>query len=217
MKKLLIIFLIALLSGCVNYRQVTTLQTDNSGKMFIHYWFHSGDMDESSITNRAGIFNKDSIRSRFSSEFTEIESVEAYTDHTDSTIHRKVKFGFENIELLNQLHGFRGINFSITEDNEGYKVFTQALPFTFYRAGTMLDSLQVEYVYYLPGNIISHNADSQSSNKLVWKIKTSDTNEVTKLTAVYEPYALKETPVWVYVLTGLMLAIVLFYLFRKRK
>jgi hypothetical protein len=217
MKKLLIIFLIAFLSGCVNYRQVTNLQTDNSGKMFIHYWVKSGDLEESSITGQAGVFNKDSLKERFSSDFTQIESVEAYVDSSDTTINRKIRFTFKDLERLNELHSFESIHFSITENEEGNKVLTQSLPFTFFSVGTMLDTLEVEYVYYFPGSIISHNADSQSSNKLVWKIEPSDTSEVNKLMAVYEPYKLEKTPLWVYILAGAMLLIVLFYLFRKRK
>ena len=94
MKKItLYLFFIPLfLAGCVNYNQVTNLETDNSGEMYIHYWTNYESKIDSALISEIGLFNEDSIRNKFSTSITEVEFTEAYMDKSDSTLHGKVKF-----------------------------------------------------------------------------------------------------------------------------
>ncbi len=59
-----IIITVFLLTSCLNYNQVTTLKTDNSGKMFIHYWIKMEPEFDSLLIKKIGIFNKESIEER---------------------------------------------------------------------------------------------------------------------------------------------------------
>lgn len=209
--------LMSIFGGCLNYYQETTLKTDGSGEMFIHYWMKLTTAQDSMIVGRFGIFNQDSIRSEFTSKYNTIDNVEVYTDGNDSTIHAKVELTFQNIDSLNNSKAFKDVNFSIKDGASGQKVFSQFIPPAATGFGFDADQFDITYVYYLPGDIITHNAQDLSSNKLTWHYKLSEIGMGKTITATYRPFKLKETPVWIYILAMLVIIIVVVFLFKKNK
>lgn len=213
----LIIILIAfLISSCLNFEQVTTIKKDLSGRMFVHFWGKSYLSPDTLFYNTLGLFNRDSLLKNFEYPFLNIDNIEVYSISEDSTIHSKVEFEFVHIDSLNSTKIFKGAKFKVENAPGGIQVFTHFVPQFVTGLGINTDKIQIEYVYYLPGKILNHNADEIYSNKLSWHLKASDLDQPYVLTASYVPYKLKETPKWIYYLALFVIFLVLFYIVRKR-
>ena len=216
--KYLAIFTFSLiLSGCLNYTQVTTLKIDGSGEMFIHYWMKVDLPNNSSIVENIGIFNSDSIKKVFDSKYLTIKNVEVYTDFADSTVHGKVEFSFSSIDSLNLIEAFEDADFSFRDGKEKTKVFSQTAHSFITGLGFENQDLSIKYIYYIPGKILSHNANVKENNKLTWEYNSKEINRDKKIEVVFVPYKLKETPVAIYYVSGLVFLIVVYFLFRKKK
>jgi len=154
-KKVLFIFplFMLLLSSCLNYTQITTIKTDGSGEMFVHYWMKWEDKRDSVLLNKLHIFNEDSIYSEFSSNHNTIERTETFVNYSDSTIHAQVELEFNNFDSLKFTKAFKGANFTLHDGPNETKIFSQFIaPFP---TGFGLKSEQfvITLVYYLPGEI----------------------------------------------------------------
>lgn len=214
---LLIPLLALILTSCLNYTQITTIKTDGSGEMFVHYWMKWEDKRDSVLLNKLHIFNEDSIRSEFSSKHNTIERVETFVNYSDSTIHSQVELEFNNFDSLKYTKAFKGANFSLLEGANDTKIFSQFIaPFPT-GFGLKSDQFVISLVYYLPGEILDHNAKYKSRNKLTWEYSLAEIGSGKTITATYRPFRLKETPPWVYYSALTVILIVLVYLFRKRK
>jgi len=214
---LVIPFLLVFLSSCLNYTQITTIKTDGSGEMFVHYWMKWEDKRDSVLLNKLHIFNEDSIYSEFSSKHNSIDRVETFVNFSDSTIHSQVELEFNSFDSLKYTKAFKGANFTLLDGPNDTKIFSQFIaPFPT-GFGQKSDEFVIRLVYYLPGEILSHNANSKSRNKLTWEYSLADIGSGKTITATYRPFKLKETPLWVYLTTLTVLIVVLVYLFRKRK
>ncbi len=214
---ILLLIIAVTLTSCLNYTQVTTIKTDNSGKMFIHYWKKSVPKIDSLFFTKLGLFNKDSLKTNFTATFNKINFVKVFRNNSDSTIHAQIEFEFTNFDSLNLLPFFKGASLSIKEGEKSTKVFSQFIqPVT-----TSIDSInipvKIKYTYYLPGNIISHNANSLSRNKLVWEFTPDDIGNGKTITATYIPFKLKETPRLIYYLSLAVILIVIIFLFSKKR
>lgn len=212
----LLLFLITLTS-CLNYTQVTTIRTDNSGKMYVHYWTGMDPELDSLLTTKLGIFNEDSLNNIFRASFTDLNFIKVYNDFSDSTLHAQIEFEFTNFDSLNKLQFFKHSELSLKEGPENTKIFSQFIQPITTSFGLYNNSLTVNYIYYIPGEIISHNANSLSRNKLTWEFTLDNIGNGKTITASYIPFKLKETPKWIYFLSGLVLFIVLVFLLKKRK
>ena len=212
-----VILLFLVLPGCLNYYQETTLKTDGSGEMFVHYWMKMVTTQDSMIVNQFNIFNPDSIRNEFTSKYDKIENVEVYNDGRDSTIHAKVELTFQNIDSLNETKAFREANFSLRDGAAGQKIFSQFISPAATGFGFDASLFTITYIYYLPGEIITHNAMEKSSNKLTWRYRLSEIGMGKTLTATFRPFKLKETPIWIYILAFIVLSVVIIFLFRKNR
>ncbi len=210
-------FLALLLSSCLNYTQVTTIKTDNSGEMFVHYWMKWEDKSDSVWLNRLHIFNEDSIKVEFSSKHNKIDRIDTFINYSDSTIHAQIEFDFENFDSLKHTLAFEGANFALVDGPDETRIFSQFItPFPT-GFGIKGEDFEISLTYYLPGEILEHNAHSKSRNKLTWNYSLSDIGNGQKITAKFRPFRLKETPPWVYYSTLFVLLVVVYYLFRKRK
>lgn len=214
---ILLVIIITYFNGCLNYYQETTLKTDGSGEMFIHYWMRSITPQDSLISSQFGIFNPDSIKSEFGSGYSQINDIEVYNDGTDSTIHAKVEITFKSIDSLSKTKAFKEANFSLKDGAAGQKVFSQFITPAATGFGVDGSSFSITYIYYLPGDIIAHNAHDLSNNRLTWKYTLAEIGSGKTITATYRPFKLKETPVWIYGLAIFVLFIVVFFLFKKNK
>jgi hypothetical protein len=212
----LFVFLISLTS-CLNYTQVTTIKTDNSGKMYIHYWMRMDPDLDSLLLTKLGLFNEDSLKSIFKSNFSDLNFSRVYHDFSDSSLHTQIEFEFTNFDSLNNLQFFKHSELSIKEGAEDTKIFSQFIQPITTSFGLYDKSLTVSYVYYLPGKIISHNANSHSRNKLTWIFTLDNIGTGKVISANYIPFKLKETPIWIYSLAGLVILIVLIFLLKKSK
>lgn len=215
-KSYLLIFLSIILSGCLNYEQITTIYGNKSGKMFIHYWTNSLQLSDSSISQNIPIFNKETILNEFSSKHIDNINIEIYKDLSDSSVHAKIEFRFDNIDSLKQSKAFRNSGISIKELPDGNEVFNQFVQPFIIGFGFDPKEYQLKFVYYLPGKILKHNADKLSGHKLTWQFTMDDIKAGKMLSATFEPYPLERTPLIIYLLAGIVLLIVFFYLFRKR-
>jgi hypothetical protein len=170
---LLLLFLFSL-QGCLNYYQDVRLYTDGSGRMKIDYWMNLPDKESVHVVDMIGIFNPDSIRKEFSSEFTVIEDVTVYKDTIDGTTHALIDFSFTHIDSLNKTKVFADSDFSFTKGATGLILFSQFIPPIATGFGIDGSSYSVTYNYTFPGDILSHNATSHSGRTLTWSYALSE-------------------------------------------
>ncbi len=219
MKNLLIIILPLFLAfqGCLNYYQDINLYADGSGKMRITYWMKMPDNENLKILDKIGLFNADSIRNQFSSKYNKITDVEVYTDSTDSTTHAKIEMTFNHIDSLNYTKAFSDSRFSLEDGAAGQKVFTQFIPPIATGFGFDGSNFMVTYKYTFGGDIITHNATRVDGRVLIWEYTLSEIGSGKTISVTFKPYKLKQTPYWIYVLSGVVLLIVIIFLFKKKK
>lgn len=210
------VLLILFISGCLNYTQVTTIKTDGSGNMFIHYWMKWTNTKDSLIVNQLGIFNKDSVLKEFSSQYSLIKNVEVYNNPADSSIHAKVELDFNSLDSLNITPAFRKSQLSIKDGAKNTKIFSQFVPPIATGFGMESKNFSITYIYYLPGEILNHNATEIDRNKLTWQYSLDDIGTGKFITATYRPFKLKETPTWIFICALFVLVVVIIYLFSKR-
>ncbi|MBK7228694.1 MAG: hypothetical protein IPH97_07480 [Ignavibacteriales bacterium] len=219
MKKLLIVlsFISILITSCLNYVQDTTIYPDGSGKMQINYWMKFTDTTNVATILKLEIFNPDSVRKEFSSPFVDIVNITTYSDSTDSTVHANIELNFNNVDSLNTVNAFAQSRFSLEDGAASQKIFTQFIPPVTTGFGIDGSAYRVTYNYEIRGDIITHNATNKSGNNLTWSYSLSEIGKGKTISVTFKPFKLKETPYWIYILAGLVLLIVIFFLVRKKK
>lgn len=217
MKKLFIIPLFLLFSGCLNYIQDVNLYADGSGKMRVTYWMKMPDSENLKTLDKIGLFNADSIKNEFTSEYDKIEDINVYTDSTDSTMHAVIELTFPSIDSLNNSKPFSNLSFSLTDGAAGQKVFSQFIPPIATGFGFNGNNFIVTYKYTFAGDVLTNNATSNDGRTLIWKYSIADIGSGKKILVTFKPFKLKETPYWIYYLMGAVLLLVLVFLVRKKK
>jgi LPXTG-motif cell wall-anchored protein len=215
---LLMIFIMAtIFNSCLNYYQEVTLYPDGSGKMRIDYWMKFINEESEKVVDNLGIFNPDSIRSGFQSAYSKVENVNVYRDTTDFSTHAVIDISFNHIDSLNNTKVFAEYNFSFQEKTQGQIVFSQFIPPIATGFGIDASTFNVTYQYTFSGEILSHNAHQVSGKTLTWRYSLSEIGGGKTISVTFQPYKLKETPTWIYILSGAVLLLVLFFLLKKRK
>jgi len=209
-------FFLLFFNSCLDYTQITTIKTDGSGNMFIHYWMRWTSNRDSLLVEQLGIFNKDSVYKEFSSHYSTIKNVEVYRNYSDSTIHAKAEFVFNSLDSLNTTRAFKNSALSIKDGPKNTKIFSQFIPPIATGFGMENKAFSITYVYYLPGEILSHNATDISKNKLTWKYSLEEIGSGKMITATYRQFKLKETPIWIYFSALFVLTVCIIFLFSKR-
>ena len=221
MKKLLVLsflcFNVFLLQGCINYIQDVQLYADGSGSMRINYWMKLSDSTDIHVMSKIGIFNKDSIRSQFTSKYVNIKNINVYTDSTDKTTHAIIDLSFSHIDSLNNTRTFATSHFSLTSRSSGLKNFSQFIPPIATGFGINPNKFYVTYKYTFGGEITSDNATSREGRTLVWHYSLAEIGSGKNISVSFRPFRLKRTPEWIYILSGMVLLIVLIFLLRKKK
>jgi len=219
LKKLILFLLLPLLllTGCLNYVQNTTIYPDGSGNMQINYWMKFSDTSSVATILTLEIFNPDSIRREFSSKFIKIIDVVTYSDTIDSTVHANIELSFNYVDSLNTANAFAQSRFLLENGAAGQKIFSQFIPPVTTGFGIDGSAYRVTYNYDIRGEIITHNATNKSGNNLTWSYSLSEIGRGKTISVTFKPFKLKETPYWIYILAGLVLLIVVFFLLRKRK
>ena len=219
MKKLILlaVLTLTLLTSCLNYVQNTTIYPDGSGNMQIDYWMNFSDTSSVATILSLEIFNPDSIRKEFSSNFVNIIDVITYSDTLDSTVHANIKLSFNQVDSLNTANAFSQSRFRLEDGAASQKIFTQFIPPVTTGFGIDGSAYRVTYNYDIRGDIITHNATNKSGNNLTWSYSLSEIGHGKTISVTFKPYKLKETPYWIYILAGLVLIVVIFFLVRKKK
>jgi hypothetical protein len=112
---------------------------------------------------------------------------------------------------------FSEYKFSFIEKIGGQIVFSQFIPPIATGFGMDASNFAVKYKYTIPGDILSHNAHQVSGRSLTWQYNLSEIGGGKSISVTFQPYKLKETPVWIYFLSGAVLLLVIFFLLKKRK
>jgi len=213
------LFIVILLSipGCINYTQEVHLYPDGSGTMKINYWMKLPLGGDTSTVSRIGIFNTSQIREEFSSSYSTINNVEVYIDSVDSTTHSSIDLNFTHIDSLNKVEIFKDFRFSLKDGASGQKVFSQFIPPIATGFGIDGSEYTVTYIYKFFGNIITHNAQTEEGQILTWKYTLDEIGSGKTISVTFKPFKLKETPYWIYILSGIVLLIVIIFLFRRKK
>ncbi len=185
--------------------------------MKIDYWMILPDKESIDFIDKLGIFNPDTIRNQFATPFSTIENVEVYKDTTDSTTHAIIEFSFTNIDSLNKSKTFSDYHFTFAKNAGGLINFTQFVPPVATGFGIDANEYSVSYKYTFSGDIITHNAQEVSGRTLIWKYKLSEIGGGKTISVTFRPFKLKETPIWIYLLSGFVLVVVIYFLIRKRK
>ena len=215
---LLMLFIMGtIFNSCLNYYQEVTLYPDGSGKMRIDYWMKFIDEESEKVVDNLGIFNPDSIRSGFQSAYSKVENVNVYRDTTDFSTHAVIDISFNHIDSLNNTKVFAEYNFSFQEKTQGQIVFSQFIPPIATGFGIDASTFNVTYQYTFSGEVLSHNAQQVSGKTLTWRYSLSEIGGGKTISVTFQPYKLKETPTWIYILSGAVLLLVLFFLLKKRK
>ena len=216
-KKVFLILIPFLCVGCLNYIQDVNLYADGSGFMKISYWMQSLGNENSVIAEKIGLFNSDSLRSAFQSQYNTIEDIEVYTDSTDSTMHAIIELSFPSIDSLNNHKSFRDYNFSLKDGAAGQKIFSQFIPPVATGFGVNRSDFSIQYKYTFGGEIITHNAQDNEGRTLIWNYTLDDIGSGKTILVTFKPFKLKQTPFWIYILSGLVLLVVVIFLFRRKK
>ncbi|MGD8778891.1 MAG: hypothetical protein PVH88_08010 [Ignavibacteria bacterium] len=216
MKKIALPLIIAsiLLHGCINFQQTTKLYKDGSGESFIHFWTEI--IKDSTDNFKLNFFNEDSLISKFTSPFCNLTDSEVYRNFRDSTIHAKIWFNFDDIEKLGNIKGLEGNIFEYKTISEKEKIFTHKINIPYFFTSDTAASINMSYTYYLPGNILEHNADRVSTNELTWFFNQDDLINDLTIRARIEPFKLKETPVWIYYIALFVILILILFFFVKK-
>lgn len=218
MKNIWIIILIGfIINGCINYEQKAYLYPDGTGKMEIHYWTKAADSASLASLSSLNIFNQDTVKTEFDYPFLKELKVKCYVDSSDSTVHTKINFDFTSIDSLNQIRTFSQYQFSLTDGAAGQKVFSQFIPPITSGFGMDSQNYKIKYVYTFHGDVVFHNATAGNKRDLIWEYSYADVGRGKTISVTFKPYKIKETPIWIYVLAGLVFAVVVFYLFRKKR
>ena len=215
--KVILVTLLISLNGCLNYYQEVTLYPDGSGKMRIDYWMKFINEESEKVVDNLGIFNPDSVISGFQSEYSQVKNVSVYRDTTDSSTHAIIDLTFNHIDSLNKSKVFAEYNFSFQEKTGGQVIFSQFIPPIATGFGIDASTFSIIYKYTIPGEILSHNASEVSGKSLTWRYKLSEIGGGKTISVTFQPYKLKETPVWIFLLSGAVLLLVLIFLLKKRK
>lgn len=218
MKKLSVILLLLFGSyGCLNYVQEAEIYPDGSGRMKIHYWMDLPDRDSSPMIEKIGIFNPDSITNQFTSDFTKISKVTTFADSSDSTVHAIVELEFTHIDSISKTKAFELAQFSLKDGAAGQKIFSQFISPIATGFGIDGSRFIVTYKYRFFGDVITHNAHSDSGKYYIWSYHLPEIESGKTISVTFRPYKLKETPYWIYALMGAVIVLVLFFLFRRKK
>ncbi len=220
MKTLHNILCVSILLGftaCLSYEQDVVLHPDGSGQMKLEYWMKLPDAGSRDLANNFGILNPDSIRNEFTSIHSKIENVEVYVDSMDTTTHAIVEFSFERIDSLNHTKMFADSEFRFKEETSGQIVFSQFIPPMATGFGINTNEYTVKYKYTFSGTILNHNAHQVNDNTLTWNYSLADIGVGKSIEVTFRPFKLEKTPDWIYMLTGAVLALVIFFLFRRNR
>jgi len=217
LNKLLFGIILFYFTGCLNYVQEVELYPDGSGKMHIDYWMKLPEEERKAVNDNFGIFNPNSIKREFNSEHINLVKINVYEDTTDSTTHAIIDFTFDRIDSLNLTKAFADANFTFQEGAGGIINVTQFIPHIATGFGIDATQYNVSYIYTFSGTILTHNAHKVDKRTLTWKYSLADIGGGKIISVTFRPYKLKETPNWIYMLTGTVLALVIFFLFRKQK
>jgi hypothetical protein len=112
---------------------------------------------------------------------------------------------------------FADSKFRFRKETSGQIVFSQFIPPIATGFGIDAGEYTVNYSYTFSGTILNHNAHQVKDNTLVWNYSLADIGIGKSIDVTFRPFKLEKTPDWIYMLTGAVLALVIFFLFRRKR
>ena len=119
----------------------------------------------------------------------------------------------EDPGFTDPMHG----DFSLKDGAEGQKIFSQFIPPLATGFGINSSAFHVTYKYTFGGDIISDNSTTHDGRVLIWEYSLAAIGSGKTISVTFRPFRLKETPPWIYALSGLVLLIVIIFLFKKKR
>lgn len=177
---LLLISSLMILSGCVNLEQKTSLKSDGSGTMKIHYWSKSSNITGDELAGFG--FTEDKIKQNYSSSNTETENISIEKKDSDSTTHVNLDLKFKDINKLTDAKAFAKIKASWKEGKDGmeFKYILNADTSNAKQFG--MESYKLNYEFEFPSEVISTNG-KMDGNKVSWNKTVADLKEDVEMTA----------------------------------
>jgi len=168
--------------GCVNYDQNTTLNSDGSGSMKIHYWTKMSNVTGTTL----GKFDFDEAKAKqnYTSPTTDVKSVKMEDKLDDSTKHVYVDLTFKDINKLSEIKGFSDIRASWKEGKDGMELKYTLLKDTSAANQMGASDYKVTYTFEMPDEIISTNAEKKEGKTCTWEYKVSDLGKDIDMNAV---------------------------------
>ena len=132
-------------------------------------------------------------------------------------MHSIIELSFTHIDSLNKTKAFADAHFSFKDGAAGQKVFSQFIPPIATGWGIDGSSFKIQYKYTFSGEVVQHNAHKQENKTLIWNYNLSELGSGKTISVTFIPYKIKETPYWIYMISGVVLIIVIIFLFKKKK
>ena len=171
-----------ILSGCVNYDQKATINSDGSGTMKIHYWAESTNISSGELGGFG--FTEDKARNNFTSSNTQVGDVKVEdkkeTDTTKST-HVYLDVKFKDINKLSEAKGFAKIKASWEKGKEGMD-FKYTLLKDTANSGMGMDKYKLTYEFEFPNEVITTNG-KMNGKKVSWEKSLTDLKDDVDMTA----------------------------------
>ncbi|MCH7973071.1 MAG: hypothetical protein IH949_04160 [Bacteroidetes bacterium] len=183
--------------------------------MSLHYWSNLLYDINSDELKHLTYFNTDFLKKEFSSKYYKLEEIKLYTDSTDGTTHAIINITFNSIDSLNYSRTFQDSKFSLIDDGTGIKIFTQKIPSINDSLASDSSKYSITYKYTFYGKIYDDNSTEKDGKTLIWKFKPNEIGSGKTIYVKYKPFKLKETPEWIYILMGIVIIIILFFLLRR--
>ncbi|MCH8169536.1 MAG: hypothetical protein IIB07_00170 [Bacteroidetes bacterium] len=183
--------------------------------MSLHYWSNLLYDINSDELKHLTYFNTDFLKKEFSSKYYKLEEIKLYTDSTDGTTHAIINITFNSIDSLNYSRTFQDSKFSLIDDGTGIKIFTQKIPSINDSLVSDSSKYSITYKYTFYGKIYDDNSTEKDGKTLIWKFKPNEIGSGKTIYVKYKPFKLKETPEWIYILMGIVIIIILFFLLRR--
>lgn len=170
------------LTGCVNYDQKTTLSSDGSGSMKIHYWTKMSNFSMGTTLGRFE-FDEAKAKDQYTHSNLEVKSLKVEDELADSVKHVRIELSFKDINKLSEAKGFNNVKTSWKESTDGMELKYTLMKDTAAAKNMGASENTVTYTFEMPDEIISTNASKKDGKNLTWDFKVSDLSKDIEMTA----------------------------------
>lgn len=186
MKSLILSFFVILclvfVNGCVNVDQKTTLKSDGSGSIKLHYWT---SMKNLSMGDEIGgfSFSESGVKGNYTATGIEPSDIKISENTEDSTKHVNLNVSFKDFNKLSDAKGFAKTKQSWAKGKDGMDFKYTLLKDTANAGGMGMEEFKLNYEFSMPGEVIVTNATSKDGTNLKWSKTVADLKDDVNMTA----------------------------------